>query len=235
MTRLQIDHIGFDHFTMYDADGSAAAFVAPLLNQYSSFSYFSKWAPTPCTAAFARTQPYCSETLMNNHCMWNARGTAEWVMLIHAPDCFINDSPGAPVLLGLLDSLDDNINTLLLPTFIFENPKHYTYVNVTAPDIFTLFTTRRCPMLYASRHMPVFDPHDVSVAMVHEALTATGKQQYTAAMAVHHYFQLFTGRSSDDLEWSAPIGTEQIPYCEDSTMAAMSSIVRYLLQDLEER
>ena len=88
-------------------------------------------------------------------------------------------------------------------------------------------------MLYASRHMPVFDPHEVSFAFVHEALTATGRQQYTAAMAVHHYFQLFTSRSSDDLEWSAD-GAEPIPYCEDSSVAPMSSVVYELLEDLRE-
>ena len=77
---------------------------------------------------------------MENHCMWNARGSAEWVMLIHAPDCFINDSPGAPLLLQLLDSLDHGISSLLLPTFVFENPSNYKYINVTAADIFVIFT-----------------------------------------------------------------------------------------------
>jgi hypothetical protein len=163
--------------------------------------------------------------------MWNARGTAEWVMLIHAPDCFINDSPGSPLLLELLDSLDHRTSALLLPTFIFENPQNPKYVNVTAGDIFTLFVTRRCPMLLASRHMPIFDPHDVSVAFVHEELTASGQRQYTAAIAVHHYFQLFSTRGTENLEWSQHAG-KAVPYCEDSSMAAIGEVVRDFLREL---
>ena len=165
--------------------------------------------------------------------MWNARGTAEWVILIHAPDCFVNDSPGAPVLLELLDSLDHGISSLLLPTVVFENPANQKFVNVTAADIFPLFTQRRCPMLLASRHMPIFDPHDVSVTFTHEELTASGERQYTAAIAVHHYFQLFSTRGSENLEWSAHAGKE-IPYCEDSSMAAIGNVVHDLLQELAE-
>ena len=229
LTRLQIKHIEFDHFTLYDTDGSAAPYISPLLQQHASFSYFPNWAATACTAAATRLSPYCSETLMENHCMWNARGTAEWVMLIHAPDCFVNESPGAPALLQLLDTLDDSISSLLLPTFVFENPPNYEYVNVTAADIFHIFTQRRCPMLLASRHMPIFDPHDVAVGLVHEELTASGARQYTAAIAVHHYFQLFSGRGSGNLEWSEHAGNA-VPYCEDSSMAAMGQVVHDLLQ-----
>ena len=163
--------------------------------------------------------------------MWNARGSAEWVMLIHAPDCFINDSPGAPLLLQLLDSLDHGISSLLLPTFVFENPSNYKYINVTAADIFVVFTQRRCPMLLASRHMPIFDPHDVSVAFVHEELSASGARQYTAAMAVHHYFQLFSTRSTDELQWSEYAG-KTVPYCVDDSMVGMGSVVHELLQEL---
>ena len=228
---MQINHLGFDHFTLYDSDGSAAPFVAPLLDRYVSFSYFPNWAATSCTATVAHSSPYCSETLMENHCMWNARGAAEWVMLIHAPDCFVNDSPGSPALLELLDLLDQGVSSLLLPTFVFENPDIYKYVNVTAADIFGLFTKRRCPMLLASRHMPIFDPHDVSVAFVHEELTASGLRQYTAAIAVHQYFQIFSSRASENLEWSAYDG-QMIPYCEDSSMAAIGPVVHDFLQEL---
>ena len=168
---------------------------------------------------------------MNNHCMWNARGTSEWVILIHAPDCFINDSPGAPLLLELLDSLDHQTSALLLPTYIFENPINVKFNNVTAAHIFTHFTQRRCPMLLASRHMPIFDPHHVSVSIVHEELTASGQRQYTAAIAVHHYFQLFSTRATENLEWSDYAG-KKIPYCEDNSMVAMGSLVHDLLQEL---
>ena len=168
-------------------------------------------------------------------------------MLIRAPDCFINDSPGAPLLLKLLDSLDHGISSLLLPTFVFENPSNYKYINVTAPDIFVVFTQRRCPMLLASRHMPIFDPHDVSVAFVHEELSASGARQhayhlppmivcnrvcmYTAATAVHHYFQLFSTRGSDELQWSEYTG-KTVPYCVDGSMVGMGSVVYELLQEL---
>ena len=233
LTHFQINYMGFDHFTLYDSDGSAAPFVAPLLQQNVSFAYFPKWAATPCTATAAQSLPYCSQTLIENHCMWNARGTAEWVMLISAPDCFVNDSPGAPLLLELLDSLEHRISALLLPTFVFENPDNNSFSGATAPDIFTVFTKRRCPMLLAIRHMPIFDPHDVSVAFVHEELikATDTKRQYTAAIAVHHYFQLFSSRASDDLKWSTYTGIK-VPYCEDRSMAQIGDVVRHLLKDI---
>lgn len=154
-------------------------------------------------------------------------------MLVHAPDCFVNDSPGAPVLLDLLDSLEHGIGALLLPTFVFENPDNNAFTNVTAPDIFTSFTKRRCPMLFSERHMPIFDPHDVYVSFVHEELTkGTGiKRHYTAAIAVHHYFRLFSTRVSDNLKWSVYVG-KIVPYCEDGSMAAVGDIVRQLLKNI---
>jgi hypothetical protein len=232
LTHLQINHIGFDHFTLYDSDGSAEPYVAPLLHHTLPFSYYPNWSATACTAAAAQTLPYCSQTLAENHCMWNARGTAEWVMLISAPDCFVNDSPGAPVLLKLLDSLEHRVSALLLPTFVFENPGNNSYKDATAPDIFTSFTKRRCPMLLSSRHMPIFDPHDVSVSFVHEEVTKAGDTQrrYTATAAVHHYFQLFSSRASDDLKWTSYSG--DVPYCEDSSMAHVADVVRHLLANI---
>ena len=86
-------------------------------------------------------------------------------------------------------------------------------------------------MLLASRHMPIFDPHDVSVAFVHEELTASGQRQYTAAIAVHHYFQLFSTRGTENLEWSQHAGNA-VPHCEDSSMAAIGEVVRDFLREL---
>ena len=172
--------------------------------------------------------------MMNNHCLWNARGSAEWVILIHAPDCFVNDSPGSPVLLDALDSLSPSISSLLLPTVVFENPgvAAYNFINVTAPDMFLTFVKRRCPMLLASRHMPVFDPHEVSVSLIHEELAATGSRQYTAALVVHHYFQLFSVRGSENLEWSAS-NVLDVPYCEDRSLVPVAAKIFRLLQSVK--
>jgi hypothetical protein len=184
--------------------------------------------------AAAALHPYCSETLMENHCMWNARGNSEWAMLSHAPDCFINDSSGATLLIDLLDSLDENVSSLLLPTFIFEQPDATAVIfpDLTAADIFETFVIRRCAMLLASRHMPIFDPHDVSVALVHEELTAIGGRQYTAALAVHHYFQLFSSRGSDNLEWGVSSGHKE-PYCKDRSMSRIGKVILGLLQSVK--
>ena len=154
-------------------------------------------------------------------------------MLISAPDCFVNDSPGAPLLLELLDSLEHRVSALLLPTFVFENPNNNSFIHASAPEIFTAFTKRRCPMLLSSSHMPIFDPHDVAVAFVHEELTkaAGTTRQYTASLAVHHYFQLFSSRGSDDLKWSTYTGMA-VPYCEDRSMVHAGNVVRELLKQI---
>ena len=118
--------MGFDHLFLHDVDGSAQPYLAPLLFAFLSFlSYYNRCAPTPCLGNITADAEwsYCTETLLENLCVWDARGVAaEWAMLIHAPNCFLNDDAGMPVLLGLLDSMDNAKSSLMMPTYVFEFP-----------------------------------------------------------------------------------------------------------------
>jgi hypothetical protein len=237
-----VEYLGFDHFSLYDVDGSAHPHIQPLLD-LGFLSYFQKWAYSPCARKLALTghansHVYCSETLMNNHCMWQARGVSEWAILIHAPDVFVNDIAGAPKLFGLLDSLEPQFGSLMLPTYVFETPGQASLANHTsAADLFSFFTTRACAMLLPLRQVPVFDPHMVSVTYVHEPFDydySSGRfsmRIYTAAFAVHHYMQMFSSRMfvwGDD--WAMMEGNALSPaHCSDMSMTHASFHVRALL------
>ena len=241
ITLSQVEHLGFEHFTVYDIDGSAAPYLSPLLNA-TFLTYFSSWAPTSClrNLTSTRTLPTCTETLINNQCVWNARGLSEWAMLIHSPDCFVNDAPGLPTLFSLLDSTDYSKASVLLPTYLFEFPSSAPAParsnDTTAADIFTFFNYRICAMFNAWRHMPVVDPHLIQATIVHESFDnlTTDSRVYTASLAVHHYFQLFSSRTSGNILTEDAMmlfdadGT--LAYCKDESMSHVSGVVRSLLK-----
>jgi hypothetical protein len=238
---VQVKHLGFDHFSIYDMDGSTAPYIAPLANA-SYLSYFHQWSPTPCLANLTSTLqcPYCTETLLENQCVWNARGRSEWVMLVHAPDCFLNDAPGMPSLFGLLDSMDHSKSSLLLPTILFgpatDAALHGRDSACTAADIFSVFTSRMCATLCSYRHVPVFDPHMIEVSRIHEALDGADidARVYTASPAVHHYLNLFSNRtlrsviscSSDGLQKHAD---GSVDMCIDKRLSHVSGIMASFL------
>ena len=239
----QVKHLGFDHFSFYDVDGSALPYLTPLLNS-SFLSYFKSWSPTPCLHRLTSSlkYPYCTETLLENQCVWNARGTAEWAMLIHAPDCFLNDGVGMPALFGLLDSLDHSKSSLLLPTLLFEfdsvtQPTPERKNGSTAADIFTFFNVRTCQLLNAFRHLPVVDPHMIQVTRVHEALDGLNlhARAYTASLAVNHYIQMFSSRTAVQIEATCSDGMitqldRSVDHCVDDRMAHVSEVVSSLLE-----
>ncbi len=242
-TFMQMKHLGFDHFSFYDVDGSSMVYLLLLLNS-SFLSYYNRWAPTACLHNLTSTQkfPYCTETLLENQCVWNSRGIAEWAILIHAPDCFLNDSPGMPVLLGLLDSMDHAKSSLMMPTFLFEFPLDMQSMpvrkmNSTARDIFTFFNVRACPILNAFRHLVVVDPHFIHVTRVHEALDGfkLHARLYTASVAVNHHIQLFSGQTARQLAAISSDGMPRYPngsvdHCVDERMFHVSEVVSLLLQ-----
>ncbi len=222
-------------------DGSAAPYLSPLLNS-TFLTYFNRWAATPClqTLTALPKHPYCTETLLENQCLWKARGVSEWAMLIHAPDCFVNDAPGLPTLFGLLDSMDHSKSSLLLPTYLFENPFSDVPMvasRTTAADLFTIFSRRVCPMLNSYRHMPVIDPHMIHVSLVHIALDEFNLEarMYTASIAVNHYIQMFSDRTARQIEALALDGmqlysNESVDYCTDDSMLHVSEIVSSMLE-----
>ncbi len=234
--------MGFDHFYFYDLDGSAAPYLSPLLN-YSFLTYFHRWAPIPCLSNLNTTlkYPYCTQTIAENQCLWNSRGLSDWAMLVHAPDCFLNDSPGLPTLFWLLDSMDHSKSSLLLPTALFEAapgeriPQKGNWSS--AADIFSVFTNRACSILNGYRHMPVFDPHLMSISITHRAVDATLESQtFTASVVVNHYLQLFSNRTSQLASTLTGDGMHLHPdgsshYCSDNRMAHLSETTLYLLDD----
>ncbi len=235
--------MGFDHFSLYDVDGSAANYLSPLLNS-SFLSYYNRWSPTPCLKNLTSSLkfPYCSETLMENQCVWDARGVAEWAMLVHAPDCFLNDSPGAPTLFSLLDSMDHSKSSLMMPTYLFEFPTDVQPApprdpSFTALDIFTFFNVRACPILNAYRHLLVVDPHLVHVTRVHEALDGFNlpARLYTASIAVNHYIQMFSSRTARQLAAISSDGMRRfangsVEHCVDERMSRVPDALSSLLQ-----
>jgi hypothetical protein len=236
----QVKYLGFDHFTFYDVDGSAAPYLSSLLNS-TFFTYFHRWAPVRCLLNLTATRkyPYCTETL-ENQCLWNSRGNSEWAMLIHAPDCFLNDSPGLPKLFGLLDSMDHSKSSLLLPTVLFEAAPGERIPqggnSSSAADIFTVFNSRVCSILNGCRHVPVFDPHMINVSIAHSAIDVTLEAQtHTATLAVNHYIQMFSNRTSQHASALTGDGMLLHPngsphYCIDSSMAHLTAIMSSLLE-----
>jgi hypothetical protein len=236
-----VKHLGFDHFTVYDLDGSAERHLAPLLNS-TFLTYISRWNPIPCLANLTATgaRPYCTQTLVENQCVWNSRGAAEWAMLVHAPDCFLNDAPGLPTMFGLLDAMDHSKATLLLPTVLFAAahgaPNPEGGQSSTAPDVFSVFNSRVCALLNCYRHMPVLDPHLTHVTAVHFALADSQETRtYTAALAVNHYVQMFSNRLSrevaaytDDGMYRHPNGSHD--FCFDDRLAHVTGIMTELLK-----
>ena len=218
-------------------DGSAAAYLAPLLNS-TFLTYFNRWSPISCLANLTSTltNPYCTETLLNNQCVWNSRGITEWAMLVHAPDCFLNDAPGLPTLFGLLDNMDHAKTSLLLPTVLFTAPHGPQSVKSSAAvDIFTVFSSRVCALLNCYRHVPVFDPHLTYVTSVHASFNAKDSVAYTASLAVNHYIQMFSSRPSEGVAVYTDDGMFRYPngshdYCIDARMAHVTGIMASLLK-----
>ncbi len=85
--------------------------------------------------------------------------------------------------------------------------------------------------------MPVVDPHLVQATIVHEPFDnlTTDSRVYTASLAVHHYYQLFSSRTSGDILTSDGMllrdsADETLVYCADDSMSHVSGIVKTLLE-----
>ncbi len=232
--------MGFDHFSLYDMDGSSASYLSPLLNS-TFLTYYPRWAPTSCLTNLTASHQgvYSSETLLENHCLWAARGLSEWAMLVHAPDCFLSDTPGLPGLFGLLDSMDHSKSTLLLPTVLFAMPSESSIPkgggSSAAADVFTIFNTRVCALLNSYRHVPVFDPHLMYVSQIHDGFDCTLENRtFTASLHVNHYVHMFSSRSSESTMGYTRDGMLRYPngshdYCIDNRMVHVTGVVRSLL------
>ena len=161
-------------------------------------------------------------------------------MLIHAPDCFLNDAPGLPSLFGLLDAMDHSKSSLFLPTVLFEAAAGERIPQggnlASAADIFIVFNTRVCSILNGCRHVPVFDPHLIYVSIVHSALDVTLEAHtHTASLAVNHYLQMFSNRTSQQASALTSDGMLLHPngsphHCIDDSMAHLTATTSSLLE-----
>lgn len=127
--------IGFEKFVIYDLDGSLSEAVAPFVSE--KFVIYIRWwphklSPGACTYLHnAKTDDgeepawakYCMQTQAEAHCVWNLRGRARWVMLVHSFDAYAASSnglrQGVEPLLSQLESHRSQIASLGVLRFDF--------------------------------------------------------------------------------------------------------------------
>lgn len=101
--------VGFDKFFVYDLDASLEEAVAPFVKD-GFVVYVPRW-PAHLSGACASLhlatdtgdgakRRYCTQSQAEAHCIWNARGRARWVMLLHSFDAYAGAGVG-----GLQDGL----------------------------------------------------------------------------------------------------------------------------------
>ncbi|CAF2129106.1 unnamed protein product [Rotaria magnacalcarata] len=141
--------------------------------------------------------PFCSETMIGNQCLWQHRGLSEWVMLIHAPDNFLNDFAGAPTLRKYLEAIKNTTSLTLLTTLAFGHPNQ-SIPQQHSSRLFQGILTRECQPIYTGRHLPIANSRKVMMLFVHVALepfhdilVAVNK----CPTQVNHYITMFRVRS----------------------------------------
>ncbi|CAF4003831.1 unnamed protein product, partial [Rotaria sordida] len=165
-----VNYLGFGKVHIYDIDGSTKPYIGGLVER-GALKYYNSWAPTESMLNLSLNgSRYCSETMMENQCLWQNRGLSEWVMLIHAPDNFLNDFARAPTLINYLNTIKHTIALSLLTTFAFGHPNVTISKQQPANTLFETVTIRECgPFLYG-RHLPIANPRQVMMLFVHVAL-----------------------------------------------------------------
>jgi hypothetical protein len=213
--RFYINYLKFGAVNIYDIDGSTEPYIKSLVKK-GVVNYYKRWAPTESMYNLALSGSlYCSETMMENQCLWQHRGLSEWVMLIHSPDNFLNDFAGAPTLIRYLDDIENKTALTLLTTLVFGHS------NVTIPkqkhanNLFETIGIRECSPIYRSRSLPVANPREVMMLFVHVALEPFDRIPTTVdacPVNVNHYVTMFQLRSIH----GTPLKDNM--FCNDSTL-----------------
>lgn len=116
--RYHLDILGFDHFQIYDLDGSMAPYVEPFKDR---ISYYPRWSDSISPEMFGRIWTdcrYCNEMIAYDHCMMTNRDNSDWVMVLHAPDCYVSPPKKVrqPVedLLQRVEAIDPPVSSVVL-------------------------------------------------------------------------------------------------------------------------
>jgi hypothetical protein len=192
--------LGFARVTVYDIDGSTGAYLPQELLRSRAVIYRPRWAPT---AAMRDVQvngsTYCSETYMENQCLWEARGRSEWAMLLHAPDNFLADVPGAHKLFGYLDSKPHSFPGIPIYVRLFYGKDEDNVNHTHASEVFSSiqqFISTQCRV----RSVPIVDPHICLGLFVHvESVGGICPRlacQDPPTSWVNHYMTMFRRRTT---------------------------------------
>ena len=109
--RYHLKYANLDHISVYDNDGSVGEYLEQLPPD-SKISYFPNWGATNAMSREAnasRDHYACTETYVENQCIWNARGIAEWAFLMHNIDVWLADRRGGRDFRGELDAAPLNV------------------------------------------------------------------------------------------------------------------------------
>ena len=213
--QFYVMYLGFGSVSIYDTDGSTEPFIAGLVEQ-GILRYYKNWAPTESMLNLSRSgSTFCCETMMENQCVWQHRGLSEWVMLIHAPDNYLNDVAGAATLLTHLESIQNRVALTLLTTLVFGKPTITLANQSHASDLFRTITTRECQPVLFIRHLPVANPRQVMMLFVHEPMPPFDRIPFITnecPAQVNHYVTMFHARS---IHSKAPPDNM---FCQDTTL-----------------
>ena len=213
--QFYIDYLKFGAVSIYDIDGSAEPFIKGLVKK-GVVNYYKRWAPTASMKNLSLNgSPFCSETMMENQCLWQHRGLSEWVMLIHAPDNFLNDFAGAPTLIEYLDNIKNTTALALLTTLAFGYPNVTIPRQKQASGLFETMIVRERRPIYSRRHLPIANPREVLMLFVHVALEPFDRVLMRiddCPVKVNHYITMFHPRSIHE----TPLHNTM--FCNDTTL-----------------
>ena len=192
-----VDYLGFGSVSIYDNDGTAEPYIGGLVKR-GILKYYKSWAPTVSMLNLSLTgSPFCSETMMENQCVWQHRGLSEWVMLIHAPDNFLNDVAESKTLRTYLETKKQAVPLILLTTLAFGHPNR-TIPKQHSSQLFHSMIIRECQPITIQRHLPLVNPRKVMMLFVHVALEPFHNVPTIlneCPVQVNHYITMFHLRS----------------------------------------
>jgi hypothetical protein len=97
-----LEVLGVSHFQMYDLDGSFAPYVTEFSDKMTYLPHWSNQVSSEMMGKYSHNCKYCSEMLAYDHCLFSNRGISDWVLVLHAPDCFIAPPPNSPTHISFL-------------------------------------------------------------------------------------------------------------------------------------
>mmetsp|Transcript_93584 Transcript_93584/g.214014 ORF Transcript_93584/g.214014 Transcript_93584/m.214014 type:complete len:381 (+) Transcript_93584:1442-2584(+) len=152
---------------------------------------------------------YVVEELAYDHCLYNARGHAEFIAVVHSPDEFV--SP--PGLVALLRALQGRGSAgAVLPTAVYDGPARRVNVSATAgalahrssalpslpssQSVHNAFGFRRAK-LDRLRSIPIVQPESVEYLCTHAVAKAAGRKHLAVECHpghVNHFVSMFGPR-----------------------------------------